>query len=435
MSPRRQDTTFSLLQQSGPFQTSEVIPGEDLFSPGTRAWVGRLRKDNLTTRYRILREQIFELLNVSSYTDIQDLLNAPDKKKEVNRRAYGLLGKMFGIAGSEREIITTINGYSRTADGVIRYLRDRIFSNYAPFIEMTNEVDVTSSPVDLLFIIFDDRYHKKARFEAKRKLILMNLAGFIDQRERETEVEKMFTRFLSFLNEYVWSGKKRIGELDPVFLLSTHDKEQFSCQSARIISMEQAGSVEMEPGKKLTLIKRRHFHSGGRDIPIYVSIRKKPPEAKVLKLLRKGEENPAVAVDDELGLMGVLDSRADVMLFQKHLTECAIRAESFMTLEEISDTLSGNAYLGGNKGSSSQTPMFKFFARMNGMRVEFIIHTNKSYLNYIYQKNVAHDEYEVKRLFDTGVAELLFPRDIYYLEMEKIRDKLISGFRKRIEES
>ncbi|MFW3146682.1 MAG: hypothetical protein ACMUIE_07715, partial [Thermoplasmatota archaeon] len=41
----------------------------------------------------------------------------------------------------------------------------------------------------------------------------------------------------------------------------------------------------------------------GRNIPIYVSVRKKPPEAKVLKLLRKGEENPADAVDDELGLM------------------------------------------------------------------------------------------------------------------------------------
>lgn len=437
MSTRRQDTTFSLLQQDGPFRAGDEIPGTSgPFSPATRPWVRQLHENNLATRYRILREQIFELLDVNSYAQIQNLHADSSRRQEVNRRAYCLLGKMFGISGSEKEIITTIKGYSRTADGVIRYLRDRIFSSYAPFIEMTNEVDTTNSPVDLLLIIFNDRYHKKARFEAKRKLTLMNLAGFIDQRERETGVEKMFTNFLSFLNDYVWSGSRKIGELEPVFLHSTHDPELFSCLSAKIISPEEAQKITPGDGTKLTLIKRRHFQFGRRNIPIYVTIRKKPPEAKVLKLLRKGEENPAVAVDDELGLMGVLSSRNDVMIFQKHLTECAIKAKSFMTLEEISDTLSGqSSYLGSSSGSSSQTEMFKFFARMSGMRVEFIIHTNRSYLNYIYQKDVAHDEYEVKRLFDTGVAELLFPRDIYFLEMEKIRNRLISGFRKRIEES
>lgn len=35
-------------------------------------------------------------------------------------------------------------------------------------------------PVDLLLMTFDDSYHKKVRFEAKRKLALMNLAGAID---------------------------------------------------------------------------------------------------------------------------------------------------------------------------------------------------------------------------------------------------------------
>jgi hypothetical protein len=68
-------------------------------------------------------------------------------------------------------------------------------------------------------------------------------------------------------------------------------------------------------------------------------VRKKAPEAKVLKLIRKGEENPAIAVDDELGLLGVLDTAAEVKQFQKHLTESAIKAKSFMTLEDISDTL------------------------------------------------------------------------------------------------
>jgi len=68
------------------------------------------------------------------------------------------------------------------------------------------------------------------------------------------------------------------------------------------------------------------------------------------------------------------------------------------------------------------------------MRVEFIIHTNKSYLNYIYQRDVSHDEYEVKRIFDSGVAEFLFPQDVYNLNMDKIRESQIKWCRKRIEE-
>jgi hypothetical protein len=170
-------------------------------------------------------------------------------------------------------------------------------------------------------------------------------------------------------------------------------------------------------------------------LPIYVSIRKKPPEAKVLKLLRKNEKNPAIAVDDELGLMAVLDSAADVKTFQNHLTQSAGKADSFMILEDISDTLTGGRHKATSTGSCSKTPMLKFFARLGGMRVEFIIHTNRSWVNYMYQRDVAHDEYEVKRIFDSGVAELLFPRDIYFLNHQNVRDSMIELCRKQIEEA
>ncbi|MBU4119153.1 MAG: hypothetical protein KJ555_10360, partial [Proteobacteria bacterium] len=176
------------------------------------------------------------------------------------------------------------------------------------------------------------------------------------------------------------------------------------------------------------------IRTAGAEVPIYVSIRKKQSEAKVLKLLRKGEENPAVAVDDELGLMGVVDSVAEVKSFQRHLTQSATRAGSLMTLEEVTDTLSGGPHQSGSIGSSPKTQMFKFFARMGGMRVEFIVHTNRSYLNYMYEREVSHDEYEVKRIFDSGVAELLFPQDIYEIDITEKKESVIRWFRKRIEE-
>jgi hypothetical protein len=48
---------------------------------------------------------------------------------------------------------------------------------------------------------------------------------------------------------------------------------------------------------------------------------------------------------------------------------------------------------------------------------------------------VAHDEYEVKRIFDSGVADLLFPQEIYFLNHQTVRNNMIRLFRKQIEEA
>jgi len=403
------DNIFSLMDRNGPFATGDSPPDPAVFSGEARHFARGLAAAGMETRYRILRNQIFEFLDIRSFAEIKEIIGNPERRRLINERAYRLLGNMFGIEGNAREVVLRVNTYSRTADGC-------------------------KSPVDLLLILFDDRYHKKARFEAKRKLILMSLAASIDQRERETEVENKFAQFLDFLNEFVWSRKSRIGELDIVYLLSNHDPETFACTRVEVLSRAEAKKVRRKANQKLTLIKRRRFDLNGGEVPIYVSIRKKQPETKVLKLLRKGEENPAVAVDDELGLMGVVDSVADVKAFQRHLTRSATRAGSLMTLEEVTDTLSGGSHRSGSIGSSAKTQMFKFFARMGGMRVEFIVHTNRSYLNYIYQREVSHDEYEVKRIFESGVVELLFPEDIYEIDISLKKDDLLRWFRTRIEE-
>lgn len=424
---------FYLIRQEGIFATGDTAPDIRPFSPEARAFVRRVREQGLATKYRIIRNQIFEILGIRSFAEIRKLIGDAERRRATVERAYLLIGTMFGITGTKREVIARVKNYSRTADAVVRYLQSKVLARYAAYIEMTNEIDMLTSPVDLLLIIFDDRYHRKARFEAKRKLILMSLAGSIDHRERETDTESKFAGFLEFLNRHVWSERLKIGELEVVHLVSTHDPETFACREVKVVKRQDIGNISPRPGQKMTLIKRRRFRVNGKEIPIYVSIRKKAPEAKVLKLIRKGEENPAIAVDDELGLMGVVESLPDVNAFQQHLTRAAIKAGSFMTLEDVSDTLSGAGTRQGSRGSDQATAMFKFFARMGGMRVEFIVHTHESYLNYIYRKGVAHDEYEVRRIFDSGVAALLFPEDVYALDMAAIREPLIAWFRKQIE--
>ena len=436
MSVITEDSVFTSLQQHGPLAVEDNVDMSKPFCTHTRNWVRNLCRDRInTTKYRALRSQIFEFLEISSFAQLAELLKQPEKQRHRSQRACSLLGNMFGLDGTPREIEARVYEYARTADAVVNSLKAKILKPYASFVDTTNEIEVANDPVVLLLIMFNNRYHKKARFEARRKLVLMNLAGSIDQRERETGIEEKFSSFLHFLNDYVWSKNLKIGEHDVVYLHSQHAEDTFCCTDVNVLTSKQGQEVTPAKGSKLTLLKRRRFTAGNHDIPIYVSIRKKPPEAKVLKLLRKNEKNPAVAVDDELGLMAVLDSVADIKTFQNHLTRSASKANSFMVLEDITDTLTGAAaYKATATGSSTQTEMMKFFARLGGMRVEFIIHTNRSWLNYMYKKDVAHDEYEVKRIFDSGVVELLFPQDIFHLDHQLIRRDMIRRFRRNIEE-
>lgn len=436
MSVISHDSVFTSLQQQGPLAVEETIDLCQPFSSTTRQWVKNLcRQRTNSTKYRALRSQIFEFLNITSFRQLADIIRSSEKQEDRSQRACALLGNMFGLNGSSREIEARVYDYARTADAVVNSLKAKILKPYASFVATTNEIEVANDPVALLLIMFNNRYHQKARFEARRKLILMTLAGSIDQRERETAIEEKFSNFLHFLNDYVWSTNLKIGQHDIVYLYSQHCPDSFACTNVRVLTPQQKEEITPQKLEKLTLMKRRRFSVGNRDIPIYVSIRKKPPEAKVLKLLRKNQKSPAVAVDDELGLMAVLDSVADIKIFQNHLTRSASKADSLMVLEDISDTLTGaDSYKSSATGSSTKTEMMKFFARLGGMRVEFIIHTNRSWLNYMYKRDVAHDEYEVKRIFDSGVMELLFPADIYKLDHQSIRQDMIARFRRHIEE-
>jgi hypothetical protein len=428
---------FTAMKQNGPFAVTDGLTLGRPFSKQTRAWAKKFGDDRLSvTKYRVVRAQVFDFLQIEDFNEVSGLLIDPVARAQRSERACLLLGSLFSIVGSTSEIRSKIKEYAQTADAVINLLRGKLLAPYASHVETSNEIETTHDPVDLLLRVFDDRFHMKARFEAKRKLVLMSLAGSIDQRERETDIENKFYAFLEFLNNNVWSPQLKIGQLENAYLLSKHDPDNFRCLEVEVIDVASRASLkDLEEGEKLTLLKRRVFQDEDRDIPVYVSVRKKDSAAKVLKLLRKNEKNPAVAVDDELGLMAVLDSISDVKRFVRHLTRSAIKSGSLMTLEDISDTLTGGTYQANNVGSSSQTPMLKFFARMGGMRVELIIHTNQSYLNYRFQRDIAHDEYEVKRIFDSGVAEFLFPSEIYNLDMAQIRQTLLDQFRRQIEDS
>ena len=123
---------YSLLAQTGPFAIGSHPPDLNPFSREGRVFASGVSAANMATKYRTVRNQLFEFLDVRSFAEIDELVNDPVRRQAVNRRAYGLLGNMFGIEGNEREVVLRINEYSRTADGVINYLKTVFSINQVP---------------------------------------------------------------------------------------------------------------------------------------------------------------------------------------------------------------------------------------------------------------------------------------------------------------
>ncbi len=424
MNKGKEHSNFYTLQQDGLFAAPDHIDFSQAFNPAIRKASSRER-----TQYSAVRDEIFNMLGVESYKEIDALRQDPQRIQEASDRAYASIGRLYGIEGSLSEIKTEVGRYAENADEVIDYLRDNIFNGLSVRVEMINEVQATNNPVKLLLIACDEGYHPKPRFEAIRKLELMKLSAAIHQRERESGVSDKFAQFIGFMNENVWSKAKRIGEVEEVTLLSTHDPDTYEATSVRVLDTDAKPSVY----EKSTNLSRRSFEHNGHEIPIYVTIRQKPDVAKILKLLRKNDQNPATAVDDELGVMLVFNSTQDIKLFTKHLSQSAGKAGSQMTIEEISDTLNGESYDNKNAGSSNGIQMLKFFARMEGARVEFVLHTNETYVNQLYKRGVSHAEYEANRIFDSGVADLLFPQSFFEIDLKKAQEEVIKKRRAKIE--
>ena len=84
--------------QNGPFSVGDTPPFAHPFSRETKEWAGKIGSDQLMkTKYRAVRNQLFDLLGVSTFDEILVLIHNKRLRKETILTAHQLLGNMFGI--------------------------------------------------------------------------------------------------------------------------------------------------------------------------------------------------------------------------------------------------------------------------------------------------------------------------------------------------
>ncbi len=408
-----------------------VTPEINNFSLEGRRYLKDKQKPTRTEKLklRLAMQEFKHLMGLKDWSEAGTLLSKTSTHKEKSDKAIALYGRMFGLEGSPEMLERQIETYGEMANDVIKVIKKNLTTRFVD-LSQSEEVEQENNPFRLGLMLLDKNLNPQRRFEAKRKLLLMRLAGTIDSRRREVDTEKQYSTFKDFLSNNVWamSGDQPTTEDS---ILSTHNLSDMSCIDARILSKNDADNYSPKPDQRIETVERRRIVVDGKSIPVLQDTREKSMTSKIIKLLRKGKDNPASAVEDELGLMAVLENKADINRFIRHLHDKAIETGSAVTFEDPEDTYGEGGRENHSIGGSSDIRMVKFHARAHGARPEILLLTTEEYLNYKLKDGVAHDEYEIERIFKSGVMDFLFPEDFYKFDRERMKNVSIELVRRK----
>lgn len=67
-----------------------------------------------------------------------------------------------------------------------------------------------------------------------------------------------------------------------------------------------------------------------------------------------------------------------------------------------------------------------------GHNLQLLFHTPKSYLDYQYREGAGWAYYEINRVFDTGLMDHLYPRDIYGIDFKILKKELTDARRQEL---
>jgi len=351
------------------------------------------------------------------------------------------------------------------------YIKD-IISSYFPGeeqVKMNNEVEMCNDAATLRLMSLNDELAPKVKFEAGRKLILLQLLGEIkDYTEKVVDHQEAIQYMFNFFNEKIFHlhEGERMGETTIRYLVSHHTGKDHQAKGSEIMG-EKPRKSELGENDRVTHLEMRRTivkNEDGEEREIYFSIeaREKTVESRLTKALRF-KSHIGVKDVDRNGIRMVFETLEDWEDFKpgfKEYLETHIREDldEHITAEKDKEKKvplksrlqKENAPLGDPKGkldrgefkgsspsSSSELKTYKFsmivFRASGDLHTyEFQILLPDGYADTRYRKGVNWEEYDVNRFFDQGVDGLLFPV-MHYSEINRkaLRKKLIEQARRK----
>jgi hypothetical protein len=417
---------FSLLNQGdqSPFSSFLFTNPSHLGNP--KEWIRSLpeehRQDLLSEfkkhriEFRLRMKELIDVLGVTSAAEIPAAVLDDERmetRKEEANRSFAL---RYGIHGEKVQIETWIRERSDDANSFIsNYLTRDLLEEDRPSLDAAQEVKLANNPIDLIRIIFNpNKFSAQQRFEAERKLFLMDAFAKVEKRRRISKIDDRQKEFQNFLVDHVLH---KIPDRT-ISILSKHNIEgDFSVKNVKELTPEEVRAVRDatratgEKGVLITTLVQRWFLPEGSEtpIPVFETDRIKSPESTVEKMIRTGSLDPALS--DEIGARAVVRTRHDADLFLDQIMNGAKNAGVPAEIVEFDE---------GNKGFTAKL----LIVLPGNIRCEIIVSDYKSYLNSEHKDantskdGGAHKEYSLQRLKE--VYNVMFPAEIYEIRKTDI---------------
>lgn len=391
-------------------------------------------KDQDKLELKLVRRFLLEIFEVDSLDKIISTYKSNEgRKEELRKKLVVKYCTMLGIEGSADECLAIIKSALKEASqsmfvledpqvGLLRHLRGTVGT--------LNEVSMVNDPVDLLLMCFSDKASRRMRYEARRKLLLCDLA--MRSKVENRDIERRLDSFSTFLGKNVWSSN--VGaELENIEFLSHHSPKNYACTAINILGEgEKADVSEFVQYHKFGM--RPWKNMNGEEKFVMFEHRGKSDAAQVIKMLRKDTKN-VNAIDDTAGFKMTFTSKKDIYEFLELLQHVASQNGSAISYEEIYDTIdNSDDFRVTNAGSSSRLEIVKVHLRLNGILIELQMHTLRTFIDSRMHDEFGFEEYALSRLFQRGkfsesVVDLLYPPDVYGGDVQTYYDELLADVR------
>ncbi len=337
-------------------------------------------------------------------------------------------------------------------------------------LDVANGVITCSDPAKLLLIANDRKVTKeltpgisieekrkklKVRSEALRKVYLMLL--FAQAKKFKNQHSGDLAALNEDLEKDMYSKEMGLDEHRTRYLVSEHwvrepkkpgeivdsDEQDNQCVGWQIFdSLEEADQnvrerkghlantvdvkgAEKVPMKKLVRIKttmamrRIDIGKNGKPniIEARVHTRSKAKDDIVDKIIRKDrrlDSDPSAAVSDLNGVrFTAKDEQENRGIMEKYKTSVG-KSRVIEVVEELDSV-----------GKDGSLKCKKYDLKADGRPYEFQFFTYPQYADYEFSQPQSHDAYKIKRAFENGILEALFPREIYNCDLEKYKEVAI----------
>lgn len=388
--------------------------------PLSTAYVRKLKEQGKWEDFLAYRKRLLDLFEIKNLSELQDRL----KDKRMMKKIRDAMANDPTFAGLDTDIekrIERMEGFGDDANELISAVIGRYFHGHRYDLDMKNEVRHCNDPAKLLLMTQDNRLDTRMRFEAKRKLLLMEI--FAKRKMALRKFRDHLDKFYELLGDRVLEGNP--GYMEEHYLIATLDEDQDNAcvregEGQPMLMNQQPALIEKNQiciPMGMRSILGVDEQGKGRKVDFYIDSRRKGSISQVLKMIRKDTIDPEEWVKDLNGVRMVFKDETEEKIFKDTFNKKLKKEGYEVQMEEPEETI-GHAEkikekrdVGG--GRKSRLLISKGKLKKQEMKIELQTFTFPEFVDYEFKVPNAWIMYDITRFFEAGLGEVLFPKDFY----------------------